>query len=132
MKIGTFQLTDLFFNTLGGMLGGVIYWGFEDRKRIVFRREISRLGCYPVEKCRTEGADVENAETVKVVKRASGRGDCAGMFGTKICCNRKLVGEAGQKMLKARPGEENIHKKEDLQISARIMIQRSRFRSRSG
>lgn len=38
----------------------------------------------------------------------------------------KLVREAGQKMLKARPGEENIHKKRDLQISARIMIQRSR------
>ena len=26
LKIGTWQLSDLFFNTLGGLLGGVIYW----------------------------------------------------------------------------------------------------------
>ena len=26
IHVGTFQLSDLFYNTLGGMLGGVIYW----------------------------------------------------------------------------------------------------------
>ena len=36
LKIGTFQLTDLCFNTLVGMIGGVIYWGFErTRNRII-------------------------------------------------------------------------------------------------
>ena len=29
LKIGTFQLTDLVFNSLGGLLGGLIYWGFD-------------------------------------------------------------------------------------------------------
>lgn len=26
LKLGTFQLSDLFYNTLGGLLGGVAYW----------------------------------------------------------------------------------------------------------
>lgn len=26
MKLGTFQLSDWFFNTLGGMIGGICYW----------------------------------------------------------------------------------------------------------
>lgn len=26
MRLGTFQLSDLFYNTLGGFLGGVVYW----------------------------------------------------------------------------------------------------------
>ena len=26
LKLGTFQLSDLFFNTLGGFIGGVIFW----------------------------------------------------------------------------------------------------------
>lgn len=33
LKIGTFQLTDLFFNTLGGLLGGILYWGFQRGKK---------------------------------------------------------------------------------------------------
>ena len=28
LRLGTFQLSDLFFNTLGGLLGGLIYWIF--------------------------------------------------------------------------------------------------------
>ena len=47
LKIGTFQLTDLFFNTLGGMLGGAIYWGFErTRNRIV--SSVKRIGGWDV------------------------------------------------------------------------------------
>lgn len=73
MKIGTFQLTDLFFNTLGGMLGGVIYWGFErTRKRIVFG--VKRIGGWdviPWKNVAQKEADVENtAETVTVVEEA--------------------------------------------------------------
>lgn len=26
LRLGTFQLSDLFYNTLGGLLGGVVYW----------------------------------------------------------------------------------------------------------
>ena len=26
-KVGTFQLSDIFYNTVGGVLGGVCYWG---------------------------------------------------------------------------------------------------------
>ena len=26
LRIGTFQLSDLFYNTLGGLIGGLIYW----------------------------------------------------------------------------------------------------------
>lgn len=27
LHLGTFQLSDLFYNTLGGLIGGLIYWG---------------------------------------------------------------------------------------------------------
>ena len=27
LRVGTFQLSDLFYNTLGGLFGGVAYWG---------------------------------------------------------------------------------------------------------
>lgn len=27
LRLGTFQLSDLFYNTLGGLVGGLIYWG---------------------------------------------------------------------------------------------------------
>ena len=26
LRLGTFQLSDIFYNTLGGFLGGAIYW----------------------------------------------------------------------------------------------------------
>lgn len=26
-KVGTFQLSDIFYNTVGGGLGGMCYWG---------------------------------------------------------------------------------------------------------
>lgn len=26
LRLGTFQLSDLFYNTLGGLLGGIVYW----------------------------------------------------------------------------------------------------------
>ena len=32
LRIGTFQLSDLFYNTLGGFLGGAIYWLCRKRK----------------------------------------------------------------------------------------------------
>ena len=35
LKIGTFQLTDLVFNSLGGLLGGLIYWGFDRSRKYI-------------------------------------------------------------------------------------------------
>lgn len=35
LRIGTFQLSDLFYNTLGGLVGGLIYWcGYKLTHRI--------------------------------------------------------------------------------------------------
>ena len=87
LKIGTFQLTDLCFNTLGGMIGGVIYWGFErTRNRVI--SSVKKLG----------GWDV-----VPIISPEP-----------RYDAIENLVREAGKKMRKARPGEENIHKKEGL------------------
>lgn len=34
LRLGTFQLSDLFYNTLGGLIGGAIYWlGSQGRKK---------------------------------------------------------------------------------------------------
>ena len=27
LRLGTFQLSDIFYNTVGGVLGGMCYWG---------------------------------------------------------------------------------------------------------
>lgn len=35
LRLGTFQLSDIFYNTVGGALGGVCYWGvMKIRKRL--------------------------------------------------------------------------------------------------
>ena len=87
LKIGTFQLTDLCFNILGGMIGGVIYWGFErTRNRVI--SSVKKLG----------GWDV-----VPIISPEP-----------RYDAIENLVREAGKKLKKARPGEENIHKKEGL------------------
>lgn len=87
LKIGTFQLTDLCFNTLGGMIGGVIYWGFEGtRNRVI--SSVKKLGGWDVVPITSPEPRYDAIEN--------------------------LVREAGKKLKKARPGEENIHKKEGL------------------
>ena len=87
LKIGTFQLTDLCFNTLGGMIGGVIYWGFErTRNRVI--SSVKKLGGWDV-------VPISSPEP-------------------RYDAIENLVREAGKKLKKARPGEENIHKKEGL------------------
>lgn len=44
LRLGTFQLSDLFYNTLGGFLGGVAYW-IAWKIRILFIRR-SRIPCH--------------------------------------------------------------------------------------
>ena len=35
LRLGTFQLSDIFYNTVGGVIGGVCYWGImKIRKRL--------------------------------------------------------------------------------------------------
>ena len=35
LRLGTFQLSDIFYNTVGGVIGGVCYWGIKKiRKRL--------------------------------------------------------------------------------------------------
>lgn len=119
LKIGTFQLTDLCFNTLGGMIGGVIYWGFErTRNRII--SSVKKLGGWDVIPWKSvvqENIGVENdpesagsvegsipEEAIKPETSPEPR----------YAAIEKLVREAGKKMLNARPKEENIHKKEGL------------------
>ena len=37
-RLGTFQLADLFYNTMGGLIGGIIYWIALESKRIIIKR----------------------------------------------------------------------------------------------
>lgn len=119
LKIGTFQLTDLCFNTLGGMIGGVIYWGFErTRNRII--SSVKKLGGWDVIPWKSvvqENIGVENdPESAGSVEGSIP--EEAIMPETspepRYAAIEKLVREAGKKMLNARPKEENIHKKEGL------------------
>lgn len=118
LKIGTFQLTDLFFNTLGGIIGGAIYWGFErTRNRIVSSvKKIGGWDVIPWKSATQKEADVENtSEAVTAVEGSLPEEAIAPECSEpRYAAIEKLVREAGQKMLKARPGEENIHKKEGL------------------
>ena len=33
LRLGTFQLSDLFYNTVGGMIGGLMYYGITKEKK---------------------------------------------------------------------------------------------------
>ena len=119
LKIGTFQLTDLFFNALGGMIGGILYWGFErTRTRIVACvKKIGGWDVIPWKSVVQENIGVENDP--KSAGSVEGSiPEEAIMPETspepRYAAIEKLVREAGKKMLNARPKEENIHKKEGL------------------
>lgn len=119
LKIGTFQLTDLFFNALGGMIGGIFYWGFErTRTRIVACvKKIGGWDVIPWKSVVQENIGVENdPESAGSVEGSIP--EEAIMPETspepRYAAIEKLVREAGKKMLNARPKEENIHKKEGL------------------
>lgn len=119
LKIGTFQLTDLCFNTLGGMIGGVIYWGFErTRNRVI--SGVKKLGGWDVvlwKSTSQEEADVENKTESFVFADGSIPEEAIVPITSpepRYAAIENLVREAGKKLRKVRPGEENIHKKEGL------------------
>ncbi|HJD25589.1 MAG TPA: VanZ family protein [Candidatus Blautia intestinipullorum] len=133
LKIGTFQLTDLFFNTLGGALGGLLYWGF-DRSRKRAAAYIRKLGGWDTEEwnppaedssrlpiIKAETADTEKEKTfVPVQEKTEGQQDhstetdASGIPLTpeqeeEICT---LIREAGQKMLHAKLSDDAVHEKD--------------------
>lgn len=98
LKIGTFQLTDLFFNSLGGVIGGVFYWAFRRGKRYIVQN-VKTFGGWDVKPWK--GYTEINSDGQKSEK--------------KILDYKKietLVREAGEELRQAKPSEENIHKKE--------------------
>lgn len=117
LKIGTFQLTDLFFNALGGMIGGIFYWGFERTRIVACVKKIGGWDVIPWKSVVQENIGVENdPESAGSVEGSIP--EEAIMPETspepRYAAIEKLVREAGKKMLNARPKEENIHKKEGL------------------
>ena len=124
LKIGRFQLTDLFFCTLGGTVGGIFYWGYgRFRKKIT--EYIKELGGWNIRlwKPLTEKEIEEKAlGTVDMTEDVETEADSDGEedqeepedLDPRYEAIEALVREAGDKLRNARPGEENIHKKEGL------------------
>lgn len=124
LKIGRFQLTDLFFCTLGGVAGGTLYWGYgRFRKKIT--EYIKELGGWNIRlwKPLTEKEIEEKAlGTVDMTEDVETEADSAREeiqeepedLDPRYEAIEALVREAGDKLRNARPGEENIHKKEGL------------------
>lgn len=142
LKIGTFQLTDLFFNTLGGLLGGLIYWGF-DRGRKHAEEYVRRIGGWDTEVWEApEGnwtaldGQAENAAAAAPNEAApagqpesrmteedeaqasseatvpADSGENAALTSEQESAITTLIREAGQKLRQAAPAEDTIHQKE--------------------
>lgn len=128
-KLGTFQLADLFFNTVGGLLGGIWYWGF-DRSRRKIESAIRRFGGWDVtpwrsadEEQKSSGtyAMTENPSMDRSVSEAMGENatpeikeDPKERMDSRYRAIERLIREAGKKMVKARPSDAMIHQKEGL------------------
>lgn len=142
LKIGTFQLTDLFFNTLGGLLGGLVYWGF-DRSRKRAEEYVRRIGGWDTEvweapegnwtaldgQAETAAAadqndaapagQPENRMTEETAAQAASEatvpadsGENAALTSEQENAITTLIREAGQKLRQAAPAEDTIHQKE--------------------
>lgn len=128
-KLGTFQLTDLFFNTLGGILGGIWYWGF-DRTRRKVENAIRRFGGWDVTPWKSMDEETktdrtysmsENPSMDRSVSEAMGetmtpgaREETKERMDARYRAIERLIRDAGKKMVKARPSESMIHQKEGL------------------
>lgn len=120
LKIGTFQLTDLFFNTLGGMLGGAIYWGFERTRNWIVAR-VKKIGGWDVIPWKSM-----TQQEVHAAKGEETEAECESPEGSipdevivpeqspepRYAAIEKLVREAGQKIQKARLDKADVHQKE--------------------
>lgn len=117
LKIGTFQLTDLVFNSVGGVLGGMLYWGF-GRSKTYIVEHMKELGGWDVEPWKgfAEPA-VEKAEAVpdeeNICEEAAKAGEEA-EAAVDYKAIEALVRSAGEKLRNARPTGEQVHKKEGL------------------
>ena len=124
---GTFQLTDLVFNSLGGLLGGLIYWGI-DRSRKYISENVKKIGGWDVEpgklrKLRQLKVSLLCQEQQPKSQENSQKEEKSSVDYKSI---ELLVRQAGQKLYQARPTRKNIHKKEGLANSVRILTQQSR------
>lgn len=115
LQTGKFKLSDLFFETVGGIVGGVIYWGFERTRKCIISN-VRRLGGWDVEpwdpgntsaEDKTQGSDGEMhgeipGEAISPEVNKEPRYEAI----------ERLVREAGKKMLHARVTDKSIHHKE--------------------
>ena len=113
LKIGTFQLTDLFFNTVGGVFGGVLYWGFDRcRKRLI--KYIRSLGGWDTEVWTPPKGLLDEPKTKEETAAAPENETFAGgpVKPEQEKAVEALMQEAGRKMLEARLGDGAVHEKE--------------------
>ena len=142
LKIGTFQLTDLFFNTLGGLLGGLVYWGF-DRSRKRAEEYVRRIGGWdtevweapegnwtalagqtetaaaaapneaaPAGQAESRMPEEDEAQASSEATAPSDSGENAALTSEQENAITTLIREAGQKLRQASPAEDTIHQKE--------------------
>lgn len=128
-KLGTFQLADLFFNTVGGLLGGIWYWGF-DRSRRKIESAIRRFGGWDVTPWRSADEEQKSSGTYAMTENPSMdrsvseameenatpeiKEDPKERMDSRYRAIERLIREAGKKMVKARPSDAMIHQKEGL------------------
>lgn len=123
LKIGTFQITDLFFNTLGGLAGGLLYWGVRHGTGHI-TSYVRNIGG------RDEVTDDLLDEILGTVKPGEDgktepdrEKECSCDSGSEKWCVdwitarqkteiQSLIREAGKKMLTAELDEDSIHEKE--------------------
>lgn len=128
LKIGTFQLTDLFFNSLGGVLGGVLYWGF-DRSRKYVVKNVREFGGWDVEPWKgysevdgesrkaekPEVPEKKPAEEILMTEEmAPGEPSVESSTDIDYQAIEAVVRKAGEKLRNAKLSKETIHKKEGL------------------
>ena len=128
-KLGTFQLTDLFFNTVGGLLGGIWYWGF-DRARKKIEGAVRRAGGWDVTPWKSVNEEENSAGNYNITENPAMDRSVAAAMGETISSDAKedpeermdaryraierLIRDAGRKMVRARPSDAMIHQKEGL------------------
>lgn len=124
LKIGTFQLTDLFFNSIGGVLGGVLYWGF-DRSRKYVVKNVREFGGWDVEPWKGYSevdGESRKAEKPEVLENKPAEGILATEENSAVESSadidyqgiEALVRKAGEMLRNAKPSKETIHRKEGL------------------
>lgn len=127
LKIGAFQLTDLVFNSLGGLLGGLIYWGF-DRSRKYISENVKKLGGWDVEPWKVP--EIEAAESTPSVSETMAKSSAEPQKEEKSSVDYEgielLVRQAEKSFIRPDRHGKMFTKKKVLPISALILTLLSR------